>query len=224
MKLQWSVSVFPFLPTWYFNVSCTLTPLWYLYTRNSRKLKLKYLKIEKLWTVNIRKSKSNYHFLVQEMSPSRKMPSALIFSYLQYQYKASYWKSHLLSIDQSFIWPMITITININFSPCDHGRGVCHYGTVENKCVTIILLENNDNGNDDNSNVSVQGISMMYDHRDFMGWTRKGFVLVNDFDRCKCDRRCDWWCDYRWEISLRTKLCKQRVEILFCLEKWLLWG
>ena len=68
---------------------------------------------------------------------------------------------------------------------------------------------------------SAQGISMMYDHRDFMEWTRKMFVLVNDCDGCKCDRRCDWWCDYRWEISLRTKLCKQRVEISFCLEEWI---
>ena len=70
---------------------------------------------------------------------------------------------------------------------------------------------------------SVQGISMMYDHRDFMEWTRKMFIFVNDCDRCKCDLRCDWWCDYRWEISLRTKLCKPRVEILFGLEHNFLW-
>ena len=25
-------------------------------------------------------------------------------------------------------------------SPCDHGRGVCHYSAVEDQCVTIILL------------------------------------------------------------------------------------
>ena len=90
MKLQWSVSVFPFLPTWYFNVSCTLTPLWYLNTTNSKKSKFETLENKNLWAMNNRKSKSNYHFLVQEMSPSWKVPSAFIFLHSQYQYKASY--------------------------------------------------------------------------------------------------------------------------------------
>ena len=27
------------------------------------------------------------------------------------------------------------------YSPCDHGRGVCHYSAVEDQCVTIILLK-----------------------------------------------------------------------------------
>ena len=172
MKLQWSVSLFPFLPTWYFNVSCTLTPLWYLYT-----------------TILVQSLISIITFVV--------------------------------------IWPIIIISININSSPCDHGRGVCHYGTVENKCVTIILLENKNNDNYNNpvgiQMWSVHVISMMYDHRYFMKWTRKMFVFVNDCDGCKCDPRCDWWDDYRWEISLRTRLCKPSVEILFCLEHNFLW-
>ena len=134
------------------------------------------------------------------------------------QYKASYWLSHLLSFDQSSSLPSTSNPHHVimgggSATMAQWKTSVLPSSSWKIMIMVMMIIQM----------WSAQGISMMYDHRDFMEWTRKMFVLVNDCDGCKCDPRCDWWDDYRWEISLRTRLCKPSVEILFGLEHNFLW-